>query len=442
MLVLGFGSNVGDRLAHLRQALAAVKQIPNLQVKQVSPVYLSDALLPENAPKEWDIPHLNLAVRCDTTLEPLLLLEHIKKIEKMIGRDLQAKRWGPRVIDIDILAFDDLIIRTDKLNIPHHNLQERPFALWPLADVAPLWSFPLPGVNQGKTAAEISEQWGSRFTGDAPLRTRQINQRIDMPQLVGILNITPDSFSDGGKFIHADKALQQAISLVSAGADIIDIGAESTAPRAPLLDHKTEWQRLEPILLAMTNVRHDFLLPPIISVDTRHAETAQKALSLGANWINDVTGLENAAMRELIASTQSPCVVMHHMSIPASREHIIPRDQDPVKFVYEWAVKHLDKLEQAGISRDKMIFDPGIGFGKSAEHSLLLIKNAHVFSKLKTRLLLGYSRKSFMTLFTAQAAQDRDVETLAMTLAMLHQPVDYLRVHNVEICTRGMRVMA
>src|SRR5262249_2896248 len=157
-----------DRLENLRQSLRAIEKLPGLNVKQVSPIYLSDALMPDNAPEEWDMPYFNLSLRCETSLEPVELLKQIKSIEWSIGRKPEVRHWGPRVIDIDILAWGELIIQSETLTVPHANLQERPFALWPLADVAPLWIFPLAGPNQGKTAAQMVEPWGSRFSGEAP----------------------------------------------------------------------------------------------------------------------------------------------------------------------------------------------------------------------------------------------------------------------------------
>jgi 2-amino-4-hydroxy-6-hydroxymethyldihydropteridine diphosphokinase / dihydropteroate synthase len=437
-VVLGLGANVGDKLAHLSLAFAEIKKIPNTIVKQVSPIYFSNALLPDNAPPEWNLPYLNLCIRCETQLEPLQLLEHCKQIEKAIGRE-QPHKWGPRIIDIDLLTYDDMMIQSEKLKLPHQHIHERPFVLWPLADVDPLWRFPN-GPYTGQTAAEVSDQWGSRFSGSAPFNTRQINQRIDTPQLVGILNITPDSFSDGGKFIESNAALTHALHLVEQGASVLDIGAESTAPNAKILTAEEEWDRLEPILLALQASRDKFLLWPKISVDTRHARTAKKAVGLGIDWINDVTGLQDPAMQEIASSTNKTYVVMHYLSIPADKKHILPRDQDPINIIYEWGKQHLDELEKKGIPRQHIIFDPGIGFGKSPEHSLLLIKNIAQFTGLKTRLLLGYSRKSFLSLFTDKPPHERDIETLAISLCLASQPVDYLRVHDVESCARGFKI--
>lgn len=440
MVILGLGSNVGNRLENLRKGLHAIKTISGLTVKQVSPIYVSDALMPDNAPADWDMPYLNLALACNTNLEPMELLKQLKSTEWSIGRKPEIRHWGPRIIDIDILAWDDLIIQSEALTVPHASLQERPFALWPLADVAPLWVFPFPGQNQGKTAAQIVEQWGSRFSGQAPFHTRQIHQRIDTSQLVGIINVTPDSFSDGGKFIHPEHAIKHMSHLVSSGAEILDIGAESTSPVATPLDAKTEWERLAPVLAAIKEEQKKWVIQPKISVDTRHSEVAAKVLDAGIDWINDVSGLDDPAMREIIANSSADCVVMHHMSIPERRDHIMPRHQDPVKAVYVWAEKRLAELEAQGIARQRIIFDPGIGFGKMAEQSLCILKNIHAFESLGTRILVGHSRKTFLSLLTGMPFAERDIETMAMTIFLANQEVDYIRVHNVEMCARGLKV--
>lgn len=442
MIILGLGSNLGDKLANFRKALSLIKKIPDVIVQQISPIYISNALLPDNAPAEWDMPYFNLAIRIETTLEPLELLHHLKNIEWSIGRKPEVRHWGPRIVDIDILAWHELIIKSDKLTVPHESLHSRPFALWPLADVAPLWIYPLEGPYQGKTAAQIAEQWGSRFSGTAPFQTKQIYHRIDTPQLVGIVNVTPDSFSDGGQFLYPDKALDHIFHLIHTGAEIIDIGAESTAPNATPLEANTEWDRLQPVLELIKDAKKQFFIQPKISVDTRHPEVAKKALIQGVDWINDVTGLDNPAMRDIIIQSNVDCVVMHHLSIPERRDHILPRNQDPIKMVYEWAEERLHELENQGISREKVIFDPGIGFGKMPEQSLLLLKHAHVFQQLGSRILIGHSRKTFFSLLSSMPFAERDVETMAMSLFLAKQAVHYIRVHNVEICARGLRVSA
>lgn len=438
MIILGLGSNLGDRLLNLRRALALIKVHPEIRLEQVSPVYVSDALLPDNhPPREWNLPFLNAAIRCQTALAPLKLLRVVKEIEAQLGRNPNQLRWGPRLIDIDILAIDDLQLTCDELTIPHPDLNKRPWALWPLTDVAPLW--------QLDRIYPSLDEWGSRWSGNAPFHTKQIMQRIDTPQLMGIVNITPNSFSDGGKFNDPDQALIQIQHLIDSGAEIIDIGAEATSPRAPTLTADEEWARLEPLLSAVRQLlkTHFFIVPPKISVDTYHAQTAKKAIAAGVDWINDVTGLKDPEMRKVLAdASHIDCVMMHHMSIPASREHILPRNCDPVAFIYEWAQKQLAILSSLGLKRERIIFDPGIGFGKVAEHSLALIKNANRFRELGVRTLYGHSRKLFLSLFTDRPFAERDLETKLISLYLAKQSVDYLRVHNVKDQAKAFRVAA
>lgn len=432
-VILGLGSNIGDRLENLRTALHRIQQIHGVEVKQHSPLYISDALLPDNAPSDWDQPHINAAVICKTSLPPLDLLAELKKIETALGRPLEKQRWSPRLIDIDILAYSNDVIETGTLTIPHPGLAERPFALWPLADMLPFWIHP---VLQ-KTAAELVDQWGSRFDGLAPLHTRQLNQRLSGSRLMGIVNVTPDSFSDGGLYLKTDAATQHAIALIEAGAEILDLGAESTAPTAQPLDAETEWLRLEPILRAIKAT--SFLIPPKISIDTRHPETAKRALALGIDWINDVSGLDDPAMRELIIASNKHCVVMHHLSIPQRQAHSIPRGKNPVEIVLRWGEDRINELEKEGLKREKIFFDPGIGFGKYPEQSLMLIQQAEVFKQLGVRLLVGHSRKRFLSLLTGNVSEERDIETTMLSILLDKQGVDYLRVHNVKMNAQGLK---
>lgn len=439
MIILGLGSNVGDRLSNLRRAFTDIKKIPQVNVIAVSPIYHSNALLPENAPPEWDMPHLNMALGIETNHNPIELLDHLKKIEWSIGRKPEIRHWGPRIIDIDILAWQDLTMQTDRLTLPHTNLPERPFALWPLADITPFWRFPLPGENMGKTAATIVEKWGSRFTGQAPLNTRQINHRIDTPQLVGILNITPDSFSDGGKFLNIEQALQQFIQLSNAGAEIIDIGAESTHPKADPISPKEEWLRLAPLFAALNELKDKVYIFPKLSLDTRHAQTLAQALPYGITWLNDVTGLDHPDMQAIVKDSQIDCVIMHHLSIPERRDHGLSRHTNGIEQIYEWGKERIAALQKIGIAPERIIFDPGIGFGKMAEQSLSMLKHIAQFKSLETRILVGHSRKTFLSLLTAQPFAERDIETTALSLHLAMQNIDYLRVHQVEMCARSLR---
>ena len=439
MIILGLGSNIGDRLANLRQALMALRDMPGLQIKQVSPIYISDALLPENAPSDWDLPYLNAAIHCETRLSPEDLLPKLKAVETAIGHKPKIRHWGPRIIDIDILACDDLNIQSERLTLPQANLTERPFALWPLADVAPLWIDPRLGPDTGKTAAQLVEKWGSRYTGDAPYQTRQINHRIDTPELVGVVNVTPDSFSDGGQFQTLDQVIEHAMQLVEGGATVLDIGGESTAPRSKSIRPKDEWQRLAPVLETLNAVKKDFLIPPKISIDTRHIEVARLSSQFSIDWINDVSGLDDRSFRQLIIDSNLTAVLMHHLHIPERRDQSLPRTMDPVKTVYQWLEARLKTLLEFGVSSKQLILDPGIGFGKAAEQSLILVKEVEAFAALHVPILIGHSRKSFMSLFSNQTPRERDLETTIMSLYLGQKPIQYLRVHDPNLCSRAFR---
>ncbi len=440
MVILGLGSNLGDRLKQLRRALSLLQQLPDLTIKQVSPLYISDALLPDAAPTHWNTPYLNVALRCETKLSPHELLDQTKKIEQLVGRQPE-KNWGPRIIDIDILAWDDLILYDKKLHIPHEYLHQRPFALWPLTDVAPRWIYPLPGPHQKMTATEISAPWGSRFTGEAPLHTQQVLQRIDTPALVGIINITPDSFSDGGKFLNIAEITEYASQLVASGAEILDIGAEATGPKATPIDSTTEWKRLEPVLKAILHQRPHMLIPPHISIDTRHADVAEKALKLGADWINDISGFADPKMIDVLKHHTCQVIFMHHLGIPVAQQtQTIPIQQDPIPTVLQWGEEQIIKLEKNGIHRERIIFDVGIGYGKTAEQSVELIQHIQQFKNLGVNLLVGHSRKSFLNLYTTKIFAERDIETLTASLFLAKHSVEYLRVHNVNDHARAFKV--
>lgn len=260
------------------------------------------------------------------------------------------------------------------------------------------------------------------------------------PQLVGILNLTPDSFSDGGTCADTASALHHATQMIADGADVIDMGAESTRPGATPLDAIEEWQRLETVLPQIIALAKDAGI--LTSLDTRHPATAEKAMGLGIDWINDVSGIESEAMVSIVKNSTATTVMMHNLGIPASKDITIPEHEDPVKTVFDWAEERLNSLENLGISRTQIIFDPGIGFGKTAQQSLVLLKNIEAFKKLGIRILVGHSRKSFLEAITPVPANQRDIETLATSWYLSRYQVDYLRVHNVGIHRRAFSIIS
>jgi len=426
-LVLGLGTNLGDRLNYLRLAIAEIKKIPNCIIQQISPIYTSNALTPDNSPNNWDLPYLNLAVLCHTNLSAEDILFHTQNIEIKLGR-IKNEKWSPRIIDIDLLIYENLIINKENLQIPHPHLLERPFALWPLADLLPNYIHP---VLQ-KNLYELSEKFGSRFSSNTLFNTKQIPHRINSPRLMGIVNLTPDSFSDGGKFQTIDAALLHIKDLISQGAEIIDLGAEATNPNVEAISANKEWLRLQDILTALVSQKKSFVIPPIISIDTRHAEVAKKALGIGADWINDVSGLNQPEMKEVIAASKCPVIIMHNLGIPVDKKICLPNNIDPVENILTWAKQKINELIEYGIQKEKIIFDPGVGFGKNAQQSLRIIKQIKQFNQLEVPILVGHSRKRFLELFTDQPFEKRDLITALISTQFLRD-VDYLRVHNIEM---------
>jgi dihydropteroate synthase len=239
------------------------------------------------------------------------------------------------------------------------------------------------------------------------------------PALVGILNVTPDSFSDGGRYFSPEDAVRAAHVLAESGADIIDIGAESTRPNATPISADEEWNRLQPVLEGLK----DFSVP--LSIDTRHPETARRALAYGAAWINDVSGLANPEMLQVVKDSAASLVLMHSLTVPADSNITLDNGADPVVEVMHWAEQRFDALEREGIARERIIFDVGIGFGKTAAQSWTLLNNIAAFHAFGVPLLVGHSRKSFL------GSTDRDATTLDVSRRMVAAGVQYLRVHDI-----------
>lgn len=240
-----------------------------------------------------------------------------------------------------------------------------------------------------------------------------------MTQLVGIVNFTPDSFSDGGRYNAVDAALAHIDRLIMDGADIIDIGAESTRPGATPLSAAEEWERLASFFEALTPEG------AIFSLDTRHAENAKRALDKGFHWINDVSGFADEAMIDAVKPYGCKLVMMHSLGIPADKNHTLPGYVDVIETLLAWAQKQVARLEKKGIRRHHLIFDPGIGFGKTAAQSSQIIERFIELKACGLPLYIGHSRKSFL------GEGDRDASTLAVSRQLIAKEVDYLRVHNV-----------
>ncbi|MCH2038075.1 MAG: dihydropteroate synthase [Rickettsiales bacterium] len=250
-----------------------------------------------------------------------------------------------------------------------------------------------------------------------------------MTQIVGVVNITPDSFSDGQKFLDKDHALKQVKTLIDDGANVIEVGAESTRPNATPITHEEEWQRLEPVLPDVIEYCKNAEID--VSLDSYHAENVRKALEMGADWINDVTGFTNFDMIEAVKDADCRCVIMHNLGVPTEPSIVIPEEQDVIEIIFSWAEYSIDGLEKNNIRRDRIIFDPGIGFGKTAEQSFEIIRAIEQFRSLGVPLLVGHSRKSFIKKLVEKTTPNRDTETAIISAYLANHFIDYIRVHNV-----------
>ncbi|MDH4050254.1 MAG: dihydropteroate synthase [Rubrivivax sp.] len=247
------------------------------------------------------------------------------------------------------------------------------------------------------------------------------------PVIMGILNVTPDSFSGDGAMGRA--ALDRAERMVADGADVLDIGAESTRPHAVALDADAEWARLAPILTGLA--QRDWRSQVRLSVDTRHAASAQRALDLGVDIINDVGGLADPAMQRVLRGRRCGVVVMHALSVPVDPSSTLPADCDVTAEILRWKQDVRAAAQAGGLDPARLIYDPGIGFGKSASQSLELLHSASALVASGGSWLFGHSRKSFLKLFTHADAADRDDLTLAFSAGLAHAGVGMLRVHAV-----------
>lgn len=251
---------------------------------------------------------------------------------------------------------------------------------------------------------------------------------MDQPRVMGILNVTPDSFSDGGLFLRPEAAVMQARQM-AAGADILDIGGESTRPGAAEVAVAEETQRTAPVIAALRAGGLD--LP--ISIDTRKAAVADAAFAAGATILNDVTALRfDSAMAGVAAKAAVPVVLMHSIATPATMQDD-PYYDDVLLDVYDALAERLAHAEAAGIPRDRLAVDPGIGFGKTLEHNLALLARLSLFHNLGVPVLLGASRKRFIGTIGAEAeAAKRMPGSLAVALAGVAQGMQMIRVHDVS----------
>jgi len=262
----------------------------------------------------------------------------------------------------------------------------------------------------------------------------------DKTYLMGILNVTPDSFSDGGQFIDPSAAAQQAKAMLAAGADIIDIGGESTRPGAKEVSAEQELQRVLPVIKAIRKFSDC-----LISIDTSKADVMNEAVAAGANMINDVRALQESDAIETAAKLNVPVCLMHMQGQPRSMQNQ-PEYSDVVSEVKDFLQQRINMCIEAGISQNNIIIDPGFGFGKTLEHNLLLFKALDQFLDMKFPVLVGLSRKSMIGKLLKDDASEKSVNnrvyaSIVFAALAANKGIQILRVHDVKPTADAIAVL-
>lgn len=446
-VVIALGSNVGNRLRNFDEALQLMKS-SGIQITRHACLYETEPVHVTDQPR-----FLNSAVRGFTKLGPLELLGVVKKIETEMGRT-SGIRYGPRPIDLDILFYGKFKVNSEILTVPHERIWERSFVMAPLIDllgtdidndtVACWHSF-------ARHSGGLFESWknlgGESLVGkDEIKRVFPVGGRLwdysGRTSIMGILNLTPDSFSDGGKYLSVEAAVSQVRLMLSEGADIIDFGAQSTRPMATQISPEEELERLLPILDIVKQMPE--VKGKILSVDTFYSKVVAEAVSKGAQLVNDVSGgWMDPSMYDTVAALRVPYIVMHMRGDPSTMQNSENLQYtDICKDVASELYTRVRNAELSGIPAWRIIIDPGLGFSKTSEQNLDIVMGLPTIrAELARRsiavshapLLAGPSRKRFLGQVCGRsAATERDPATVASVTSAILGGANIARVHNVK----------
>ena len=293
---------------------------------------------------------------------------------------------------------------------------------------------PVEGIER-RFDDDMATQWAALTAPRPPLQLGERTIRLDQPQVMGIVNATPDSFSDGGQFADAGAAASAGADMAAQGAAIVDVGGESTRPGAKPVWEGDEIERTQPIIRQLSAGG------TAVSVDTRKADVMTAAIEAGARLINDVSALtydDRAAA--VIAAAGVPVILMHHQGDPQTMQDD-PRYVDVLVEVYGWLEDRIAAAEAAGIARDKILIDPGFGFGKNVAHNLELMNGLALFHSLGCPLVVGASRKRTIGALSNEAPADKRLGgSIAFALKAVEQGAQIVRVHDVPETVQALRI--
>ena len=293
---------------------------------------------------------------------------------------------------------------------------------------------PVEGI-ESRFDEDMAAQWKALTSPRAPLQLGERTVRLDQPQVMGIINATPDSFSDGGQFADAAAAAEAGADMAAQGAAIVDIGGESTRPGARSVWEGDEIERVVPI------IRQLALGGAAVSADTRKADVMTAAIEAGARMINDVSALTyDGRSVGIVAASSVPIVLMHHQGAPETMQEN-PHYDDVLIEVYRWLEERVGAAENAGISRDRILIDPGFGFGKNVGHNLELMNGLSLFHSLGCALVVGASRKRTIGALSGESPADKRLGgSIAFALKAAEQGAQILRVHDVFETIQAVKV--
>jgi dihydropteroate synthase len=257
---------------------------------------------------------------------------------------------------------------------------------------------------------------------------------LQIPNIMGVLNLTPDSFSDGGKFNTGKKGVKHALEMINSGANIIDVGGESTRPGSKAVSNKTEWKRIEKILKLISKK-----IPT--SLDTRKSEIMKKGIKCGVKIINDVSGLDyDSETINVLKKYKIPFVIQHSQGTPENMQNK-PRYKNELLEIYDFFEQKINFLRKIGIKHNNIIIDPGIGFGKNLKHNINLISKISVFHSLGFPILVGNSKKRFIKEISGKNdTKNRIGGTIASSIYLMMQGIQILRIHDVNELLQGIKV--
>jgi dihydropteroate synthase/2-amino-4-hydroxy-6-hydroxymethyldihydropteridine diphosphokinase len=421
MIFIALGGNLPSREGAHRETLRRV--LPHFEAEGLKIVARSSLWLTEPVPRSNQPWYANQVVAIATDLPPDAVLAILHKIEARFERE-RSVRDAPRTLDLDLIAYHDLAVETPHLVVPHPRMHVRAFVLAPLLEIAPGFQHPVSGLTVETLLAKADR------TGICRLR--------DVPAIMGVVNVTPDSFSDAHPLIQHDEAIAHALQLMDDGADILDIGGESTRPGAQPVSPKEEQRRILPVIEAIAAVAA--ARGRLVSVDTRHAGTMALAIKAGATMINDVSALGDPLSAGVLAEAGLPVVLMHMQGTPETMQHD-PSYENVVDEVARFLDAACMRAVKAGIAQDRLWVDPGIGFGKTLAHNIALLNATARFGANGRKTLIGASRKGFIARIDRDgAASERLGGSVAAALSAAARGASAIRVHDVAQTRQALAV--